>query len=231
MGRKRISKKKLKEDAFVSSAFETGHYIQEHLTKIVLSIVGAIALAGMVWLFVNYRLERAEAASLTLFQAQSLYMNGQFSLAAADFERLADDYSGTPEADKAIFFTGDSYFKAGEYDQALEWFERCREELSADDPLMVNCLVGLAATHEQLKNMDQAIGFFRQAIEIADYDYQKIEIMRDFSFALTAAGKNEEALELMERIIADYPDNPRTGEITELKAEMLARATATAEGN
>lgn len=231
MGKKRITKKKLKEDAFVSSAFETGHYIQENLTKIIISFVGVIALTGLVWLFVNYRLERAEAASLALFQAQALLMNGQYSLAAADFEKLAEDYSGTPESEKAVFFAGDSYYKAVEYDQALERFEQCRDVLSSEDPLMVNCLAGLAATHEQLKNLDQAIEFYRQALEITSYDYQKIEIIRDYSRVLSLAGKNAEALELMDRIIVNYPDNPRTGEIIELKAEMLAKATSATQGN
>jgi tetratricopeptide (TPR) repeat protein len=231
MGKKRITKKKLKEDAFVSTAFETGHFIQENMTRIILSFVGVIVLAGLAWLFVNYRLERAEAASLALLQAQALYMKAQYSLAAEDFERLAEDYSGAPEAEKAIFFAGDSYYNAGEYDQALELFEQCRDVLSADHPLMVNCLVGLAATYEQLKNMDQAIEFYRQALEIAVYDYQKIEIIRDYSRILSVVGKNAEALELMERVIADYPDNPRTGEIIELKAELLAKATSTAQAN
>jgi len=231
MGRKRISKKKLKEDAFVSTAFEAGHFIQENLTRIILSIVGVIALAGLVWLFVNYRLERAEAASLALFRAEALYLNAQYSLAAADFEKLAEDYSGTPEAEKAVFFAGDSYYKAGEYDQALKLFGQCRDMLPADHPLMVNCLVGLAATNEQLKNMDQAIEFYRQALETAVYDYQRIEIMKDCSRALSAVGRDEEAVELLERIITDYPDNPRTGEIIERKAELLAQSTAAAQGN
>ena len=231
MGKKRITKKQLKEDAFVSSAFEAGHYVQQNLTRIIIGIVGTIALIGLVYLFINYRLERAEAASLALFQAQALYMNGQYSLAGADFEKLAEDYSGTPEAEKAIFFAGDSYYNAGEYDQAVKWFEQCRDVLSSEDPLMVNCLAGLAATHEQLKNPDQTIEFYRQALEVASYDYQKIEIMRDYSHVLSLAGKNAEALELINRIIVDYPDNPRTGEIIELKAEMLAKATAAIEGN
>lgn len=229
MGRKRITKKQLKEDAFVSATFEAGHFIQEHLTKLILGTVGALALIGAVWLFINYRFERRQDASLAMFKAQGLYMNGQFALAASDFEKLISDYSGTEQARKALFFAGDSRFKAGEYDQALTHFQKCREEMSHADPLMLNCLVGLAATYEEQKNLQQAAETYREALEAAAYDYQKIEIMSDLSRVLAMDGRNDEALQVMDQIIKDYPDNPRTGEIIELRAELAAKAAGAAK--
>ncbi|MEA1996520.1 MAG: tetratricopeptide repeat protein [Gemmatimonadota bacterium] len=223
MGRKRITKKQLKEDAFVSTAFEASHYIQENLTSIILSIVGVIALAGVVFLFINYRTQQANESALAMFKADGLYMNGQYALAAADFEKVAEDFSGSTVANKAVFFAGDSYYKAGEYEQALARFEQCREELSGDDPLMVNCLVGLAASYEGLENLEKAIELYREAIQAAEYDFQKIEISRTLSIALEAAGKNREAVETLDRIIQDYPDNSFSGEITELRAEFAAK--------
>ena len=52
----------------------------------------------------------------------------------------------------------------------------------------------------------------------------------DYSRVLSMTGNNVDALELMDRIIVDYPDNPRTGEIIEQKAELLAKATSEAAG-
>ena len=228
MSRKRITKKQLKEDAFVSATFEAGHFIQEHLTKLILGTVGVLALAGVVWLFINYRFERRQDASLAMFKAEGLYMNGQFALAAADFEKLIGDYSGTEQARKAEFFAGDSRFKAAEYDQALTHFQKCREEMSHADPLWINCLVGLAATYEEQKNLQQAVDTYREALQAATYDYQKIEIMSDLSRVLAMDGRNEEALQVMDQAIKDYPDNPRTGEIIELRAELVAKALGAA---
>jgi tetratricopeptide (TPR) repeat protein len=226
MGRKRITKKQLKEDAFVSATFEASHYIQENRTRIILGIVGFLALIGVVWLYINYRQDRLEESSTAMFRAQSLYMNGQYALAAADFEKLAEEYSGSALARKAFFFAGDAYYEAGDYQQALSRFEECREKLSEDDPLLLNCLVGQAAACEQLENLDKAIEVYREALATAGYDYQKLEILISLCRVLAAAGRNTEALELTDRIIEDYPDYPRSQMIVELRAELKARLSA-----
>ncbi|HUU26734.1 MAG TPA: tetratricopeptide repeat protein [archaeon] len=224
MGKKRITKKKLKEDAFVSASFEVGHYVQENLTRIIMGTVGIFALIGMVWLFINYHRGRAEEAAVAMYKAENLYLNGQYALAAADFEKIVEDFSGSEEARKAAFFAGDAYYKAGQYDQALARFENCRNELAEDDPLMVNCIAGLASTYEQMGNLDQAIELYKEAVRHASYDYQKLEINGSLSRALAAAGRNGEAAEILDRIIKDYPDNPLTSSFIELQAELQAKA-------
>ena len=231
MGRKRITKKKLKEDAFVSASFEAGHFVQEHLTRMIAGVVGFLILGGMVWMYINYRGERANEAGLALFKAQNIYMNGQYALAASDFERVAEDYSGTVAGDKAVFFAGESHYKAGDLNQALSYFEQCREKLSRDNPLLLNAVIGQAAAYEQLEDFDKSIEFYTEALEMADYDYQKLEIMDSLSRVMSMAGRNREALEVMDRIIENYPDSPITGLIIERKAELLARYFATIESD
>ncbi len=229
MGRKRITKKKLKEDAFVSATFEASHFVQEHLTRMIVGVVGALILVGLAWMYFNYRGERNNEADLAMFRAQNVYASRQYALAASDFERVAENYSGTAAGDKALFFAGDSYYNAGDLNQALTRFEECRDKLSNDDPLMLNAVIGQAAVYEQLEDLDKSIGFYTEALEMAHYDYQKVEIMDALSRVMAMAGRNEEALEVMDRVIEDYPDNPTTAIIIERKAELLARLFAAAE--
>jgi len=231
MGKKRITKKKLKEDAFVSGAFEASHFVQEHLTRIILGVVGFLILVGMVWVYTNYRRERAGEAKLALFKAQSLYLNGQYALAASDFERVAEEFSGTVDADKAVFFSGDAHYKAGDLDLAQTRFEECREIFSRDDPLLLNAIIGLAAVYEELEQYDRSIEAYREAFELAAYDYQKLLIMDGMSRVMAMAGRNQEALEAMDWIIENYPDSPNTGTVIERKAELLARYYAEVESN
>ena len=232
MSKKRITKKKLKEDAFVSATFEAGHFVQENLTSIILGIAGFIVAIGIIWMYTNYSSERSNEAGLAMFKAQNLYINGQYALAASDFERVSEEYSGTDAGEKAVFYAGDSHFKAGDLNQALTFFERCRDELSEDDPLMLNAIVGQAAVYEELKDFEKSIQYYQEALELAVYDYQKIEILDALSRVMALAGRNREALEMMDRIIENYPDNPRTGTVTERKAEMLARYfSSTGTGN
>ena len=229
MGRKRITKKKLKEDAFVSATFEASHFVQEHLTRIILGVVGFLVLVGMVWVYTNYRRELAGEAKLALFKAQGLYLNGQYALAASDFERVAEEFSGTVDADKAVFFSGDSHYKAGDLDLALTRFEECRETFSRDDPLLLNAVIGQAAVYEELEEYDKSLEAYREAFELAAYDYQKMMVKNGMSRVLAMAGRNQEALEAMDWIIETYPDSPNTGTVIERKAELLARYYTEAE--
>lgn len=226
MSSKRISKKELKEDAFVTGAFEASHYIQEHMGKIIGSIVGALVLAGVVWMYVNFRAETRAEASLAMFKAEGLYINGQYALAATDFEKLAEDYSGTEQGVKAVYFAADSYFNSGDYDRAMELYTRFRDDNSRKNPLMVNAIVGIGACHEQFDEFPQAVEAYREALGLAEFEFQKIEILAAISRTHRQAGQVDEAIAALNEIIDTWPDNPRSGEFIEIRAELQAAKQA-----
>ncbi len=226
MSRKRISKKELKEDAFVSGAFEASHYVQEHLGKIIGGIIGVLVLVGLSWMYVNFRAEASADAAVAMFKAEGLYLNRQYALAAADFENIADDYSGTDQGRKAVYFAADSYYNSGDYDRAMELFNRFSDDSDSDDPLMVNVLIGIGACHEQFEEYSQALDYYKRALESARFEFQKIEALSCLSRVYRLSGQNEEAIATLSRIIDDYPDNPRSGEFIEIRAELRAAALA-----
>ncbi len=226
MSSKRISKKELKEDAFVSGAFEASHYVQEHLSKIIGGIIGVLVLMGLVWMYVNFRTETRADAAVAMFRAEGLYLNRQFTLAATDFENIADDYSGTLQGNKAVYFAADSYYNAGDYDRALELFSRFIGDNGSDEPLMVNVLVGIGACHEQFEEYPQALENYHRALELAEYDFQRVEILSSISRAHRQAGQSEQAIAMLDEIIESYPDDPRNGEFIEIRAELKAGLAA-----
>ncbi len=226
MSRKRISKKELKEDAFVSGAFEASHYVQEHLGKIIGGIIGVLVLVGLSWMYVNFRAEARADAAVAMFKAEGLYLNRQYALAAADFENIADDYSGTDQGRKAVYFAADSYYNSGDYDRAMELFNRFSDDSDSDEPLMVNVLIGIGACHEQFEEYSQAIDYYSRALESAQFDFQKIEALSCLSRAYRLTGQDEEAIVTLSRIIDNYPDNQRSGEFIEIRAELRAAALA-----
>ncbi len=222
MSSKRISKKELKEDAFVSGAFEASHFIQEHLSKIIGSIVGVLLLLGLGWMYLNFRTETRADAAVAMFKAEGLYLNRQYALAASDFENIADDYSGTDQGNKSVYFAAESYFNAGDFDRAMELYNRFMDDNGRDEPLMVNVLVGIGACHEQFEEYSQAVESYNKALGSAPFEFQKIEVLSCLSRAYRLAGQQEEAIATLSRIIETYPDNPRNGEFIEIRAELQA---------
>lgn len=226
MSRKRLSKKELKEDAFVSGAFEASHYIQEHMSKIVGGIIAVLVLVGLGWMYVNFRAETRADAAVAMFRAEGMYLNRQYALAAADFEDIADDYSGTVHGNKALYFAADSYYNSGDYDRAMELFNEYLDENGADDPLGINCLVGIGACHEQFEEYPEALESYRSGLELSEYDFQKIEIMASISRVHRLTGDTEQAIAALDEIIEGYPDNRRNGEFIEIRAELKAQLAA-----
>ena len=218
----KISKKQLKEDAFVSATFEAGQYLKDHMTQIIFGVVGVFVVIGIVWMVINSRTERFEQSGLAYFRAQTLYVNGQYALAASDFDRLSDEYSGTAHADKATYFAGDSYFKSGQYDQALLRFESAVDNLSEDDLLYINALIGEAAVYEQRENYEFALEYLNKALDASSYDFQKLEIMMSIARVQNLQGNKDQAIATYDKIIEDYPDAQRTMMAKELRAEIKA---------
>jgi tetratricopeptide (TPR) repeat protein len=226
MSRNRLSKKELKEDAFVQGAFEASHYIQEHMGKIVGSIIGVLVLVGVAWMYFNFRAETNAEAALAMFKAEGLYINGQYALAATDFENLAGDYSGTVQGKKAVYFAADCYFNSGDFDRAMELYTQFRDGNGRKDPLMVNALVGMGACHEQFEEFPQAVESYREALGLAEFEFQKVEILSAISRAHRLAGEVDQAIAALDEIIDTYPDNPRSGEFIEIRAELKAAQQA-----
>ena len=177
-------------------------------------------------MYINFRAETRADAALSMFKAEGLYVNQQYALAATDFENLAEDFSGTEQGRKAVYFAADCYFYSGDFDRAMEFYTRFRDDNSDSAPMMVNALVGIAACHEQFEEYPQAVETYRMALDMAEYDYQKIEILASISRVHRTAGQTNEAIATLNEIIDTWPENPRNGEFIQIRAELEAAKQA-----
>ncbi|MFI4974872.1 MAG: TIR domain-containing protein [Caulobacterales bacterium] len=86
--------------------------------------------------------------------------------------------------------------------QAIEKFERALR-LSPLDPMNFNNLVGIGSAHEIQEDYDQAVAFYRRALE----ERPHIEwLYRHLACALSGAGRMEEAKKAYAQMLRTYPD-------------------------
>ena len=91
---------------------------------------------------------------------------------------------------------------ADQSEKSIENFERALR-LSPIDPMNFNNYVGMGSAHEIAQEYDQAVGFYRRALQERP---NATWIYRNLAACLAGAGRMEEAKQVFAEMIRSYPD-------------------------
>jgi tetratricopeptide (TPR) repeat protein len=109
-------------------------------------------------------------------------------------EEITDKYSGTPTAEVAMIYLGNSYLYAGELDKALAAFEDASPDT---DMLRAAALAGEASVYEAKGNYAEAASLFEKAARSFNNDLLSTDRFISAGRAYALAGDNEHALEML----------------------------------
>jgi TolA-binding protein len=204
--RKRITKKKLKEDKFITYSVRVRDWIEAN-SKIVLSGLTALVVILAAIFIINNMRQKAEAtASVELANAMHVYESRDYANAVTLFTSIVNSSGGTRSGKLARFYLAQSLYNTDEYAAAQEHFRKFASSFSGDDYIKTAALAGEAACLEQQ-------GQFVQAAE----KYQKITKKYDTPFAAryllraarcyAQAGNDDKAQAIYQQIIDDYPNS------------------------
>lgn len=172
--------------------------------KIILWIVGGIVLVAafvLSYLFIyrNPKLNKAfEAYSQVEIDAL-----GNDSVAAGQYKKVADKFSGTDAGELAALSAAESYYNMGKYKEAAD----CLEGFSTSEPvLMANALVLTGDCYVNLKKYDKALDYFKKALSKADKNPQIApRVLLKEANVYDEQKKYDKALECYEEIKSGYP--------------------------
>lgn len=172
--------------------------------KIILWVVGGIAVVAAFvlsyfFIYRNPKLNKAfEAYTQVEIQAQ-----GNDSIAAGEYKKVADKYSGTDAGELAALSAAESYYNLGKYKEAAQ----CLEGFSTSEPvLMANALALTGDCYVNLKQYDKALDYFKKAVSKGDKNPQIVpRVLLKEANVYDEQKKYDKALECYEQIKADYP--------------------------
>ncbi|HYO45766.1 MAG TPA: tetratricopeptide repeat protein [Gemmatimonadota bacterium] len=222
MSRKRLSKKQLKHDRFVQRTFDWVHWAETHRREMV---GGAIALAVLVAGFFVYRgVSRGaeEDAARDYLMARQGYFAGNYPLAVSDLQGFLDRHGGTPYADDALLFLGESQLQSGQPTEAVTALEKLLDE-HGSSPLADNARRLLAVAYGQAGQLDRAVEKYREAIEKAPFDEQKLQIHESLARLYETQSRTEEAVAEYQAIIDLQPEGPAADEARREIAELTVQ--------
>ena len=144
--------------------------------KVIFWVIGGLAVVAAFvlsyfFIYRNPHLNKAfEAYNQVEIQAQ-----GNDSVAAAEYKKVADKYGNTDAgnlekfstsepvlAANALALTGDCYVNLKKYDKAIEYFEKAIKKADRNPQIAPRVLLKEANVYDEQKKYDKALGCYQQ---------------------------------------------------------------------
>lgn len=201
-------------------------FLEQYKNLLYGGLVGLIVVIGLVYYINGIHLpnRQAEAQNL-MYVAERYFENDSMSLAVngdgnfPGFEEIADDYSWTRAGKLARYYAGVSYLRMGQYEEAISQLKK----FSTKEPVVGSMALGATAdAYMELEEMEKAMDYYIRAADKSPNNFTSpIYLMRAGEVA-EALGNKKKALELYERVRADYKATAE-GQAAE---KYIARVTA-----
>jgi tetratricopeptide (TPR) repeat protein len=164
MTQKRITKQQMKEDHFVTAVFKAREWAEANLNTILIAAGALIVVAVAIWFFVGQSSRKSQESYDLLGRAEVEMRNNQAQVAVIDFQKVINDYGGTPAAKHAALKLANLYFSINDYQKAEEAFRKYADEFAIDEMSRLSALEGIAASRSASGKYQEAA---KQYLEVA----------------------------------------------------------------
>lgn len=214
--KKRVTRKQLlkEPDEFLTFSAKVIRFAAENQRAVLFAAVG-LAVALMLFAGVRYYFRASEhRAQVLLEQALAQYKfeapadKGATSrdAAAEHLEKLLSKYPSTSAARLGLVVYGDLSYDRGDYQKALELYQKALEAFSGETTLEKLIWNGLAHAYEAKKDYNSAAGYFQKITDSQD-EFMKADAYFDLGRMMEARNRKEEARKAYNKVVKDYPDS------------------------
>jgi tetratricopeptide (TPR) repeat protein len=207
-------KKSNKEDnlqELESALTKTEQFIEDNQMKITYAVGAIVVLVAVFLAFNKFYLQPKEEEALSqMFMAENYFEKDSFNLAIngdgnyLGFLDIIDDYGITKSANRAKYYTGISYLRMGQYDDAIDYLKKFKTK----DLLLAPVKAGaIGDAMLELGNNDGALKQYKKAYSETDNELTTPIYKMKAARLLESMDKLQEALKLYEEIKKDYPES------------------------
>jgi len=205
--RKRITKRQIKEDKFVTYYFKTVDFIKQHSSKVMIGSVAVFAIIILILLVTQSKRTAELNASEQLAKANSEITRGELQQAIDILLNMSDNYSGTNSASKGVYLLAYTYFQKGGYENAITYFRKYLDDY-ADDPILASAAYsGMGACFEQQGNFLEAAQTYEKGAKSFADQYNAPQQLMDAGRCYTLENRIANARNCYEMIVEKYPDS------------------------
>ncbi len=225
---KRASRRnELREDTVITFYSKMMFFFEENRT-LVFGIAGALVLLLIIGAgYGLYKDKREDQAQARLAGAVRAYERGEFQAALAGteayagLEDIAGQYGNTNAGNLALYYAGDAYYRQGQFEEALTFFERFDKD---DDALGSAAYAAEAAILENMGEFARAAERYQQAARVFETDFATPQYLLNAGRNFEMAGNFTQARALYERVEQEYPESAQAREIEYFLARVNVKA-------
>jgi len=204
--RKRITKKQMKQDKFVSTTFQIQEFIRSKSRQVLYGAAGLLILIIVFSIMTGQTRKKEQRASVQLSQAQLYYQSGDYATSAGMFSDIVNRFKGTQSASQSTFYLANCHFFNGNYESALEYFEKYLHGSHQNSAFKASALAGIAACHEQKGSYGKAAEYYeRAASEHRDF-YAAPDYLIAAGRCYESTGDMEKARRIYQEVVDEYPN-------------------------
>lgn len=224
--RKRITRREIKEDPLVTRYFQARKFIQQYAKQIQYGVIG-ILLVILFGIMMSKNQQRSEAnAAAQLVSAEMNYFSQNYNQAIPALIQVIDSYSGTKAAGTAVYYTANSYYAGGDFENAEIYFRTYLDEYS-DNPLFTeSSRAGVAACLENKEQYAEAAALYEQASKDNPGSFEAPFHLKNAARCYLLSGNSEKSKTLYQLILDKYLVNLDDSSLSELKREVELRVEA-----
>ncbi|HEX3797703.1 MAG TPA: tetratricopeptide repeat protein [Verrucomicrobiae bacterium] len=188
--------------------------------------VGVLVIGAAIGGFISHK-QYVESQAAEAFSNVKLPPTAQAAAnpSASDalpYIKVADDYSGTRSAARALLIAGSIQFDAGQFDAAQKTFQRFMSDYSAS-PLANQALLGIASSLEAQGKVDAAAAAYDDLIKRHLADSTTPQAKSALARLYVAQGKPEQAMHLYEELARANNNDTWSAEAGIQLQELLAK--------
>jgi len=216
MSKKKKDKQPEQLESVESALSRTEQFIENNQKIITTVVLVIVILVGAYLLFTRYYLQPMEnEARGQMFRAEQYFARDSFNLALngdgnyLGFLDIIEEYGITKSANLAHYYTGISYLRLGQYDNAIEHLE----DFKVNDKIIEPQKYGaLGNAYLEKGNHDRALDYYQEAIDSDDNAFTRPLYMSKAAFVYELNGEYQKAIELFQEIKRKFPESSQSEE-------------------
>lgn len=229
MSPKRITRKQMKRDEFISAVQKLVNLAFRYRKQVVLGFVGALVVTFAVLGWKYYSQQQETKAATLLSPALKEFHTPviqpgetssqqkppgpsfpseeeKYRQALSSLQQVIDRYPGTRSAAMARYYQGVCYFNLNQYEDAIKAFENSVKK-SSDRLIKALSIVNLAHSYEAVGNYKEAAELYRDHLKALTRVVAEELVLLNLGKYYEKSDQPKEAMAQYQRLIDEFPDS------------------------
>ena len=195
--RKRVKKKRLKEDRLVTFTVRASHIIQQYLTHVIAGVAILVVAVAAILVTGHVRKNAARDSERDFALAMSQYNMRDLPAATTSFAQIVDKYGSQNAGELSRYFLGKTLLAQQKYEEALDAFDQYISKTGGVGSFAAAAGMGKGACMEGLHNYAGAAEVLERISQTLDpEDPRYLDVVYETGRNYERAGSKDKALEL-----------------------------------